>query len=184
MLEMLLDNQAQWKAELTHKRERMAANRERMAAEPDERAAERAQCAQRGIVGPRETIYMMVDPVRYCGSANELAPFLDTLHSNFNSHGHEFPRGGPDHVKYPISLLNAWSNHQNPTHRQTAMTDPSEWAGDLSAQYGPCLEDFDLILQEMAKIYCDKARRCVAVIMLMQEYNNIDKNRSEPMRIV
>jgi len=49
------------------------------------------------------------------------------------------------------------------------MPDPAEWAGDLSAESGSCLLDFDLFLQEMAKVYGDKDRRCVAVITLMQE---------------
>jgi hypothetical protein len=42
MLEMLLENQAQWKAEQRLEWERMAAKRERMAAEQDQWAAERA----------------------------------------------------------------------------------------------------------------------------------------------
>ena len=170
MLEMLLENQAQWKAEQKLERERMAAERERMAAERDQWAAKCGKRTKRSITGPRPNIYKMVDPVRYCGGAKELDRFLDALRSNFNSHGHLFPRGGPDHVKYAISLLDAWSNHQNPALRQTAMTDPSEWAGDLSAESGPCLQDFDLFSQEIAKVYGDKDRRRVAVITLMQEY--------------
>jgi len=45
MLEMLLENQAQWKAEQKPERERMAAERERMAAERDQWTAERAERA-------------------------------------------------------------------------------------------------------------------------------------------
>jgi hypothetical protein len=107
MLEMLLENQAQWRAEQKLERERMAAELERMAAERDQWAAECAECAERSIAGPRLNIYKMVDPVRYCGGAQELDPLLDALRSNFNSHGHLFPRCGPDHVKYVISLLDA-----------------------------------------------------------------------------
>jgi len=33
------------------------------------------------------------------------------------------------------------------------MTDPSEWAGDLSAESDPCLQHFDLFAQEIAKVY-------------------------------
>jgi len=150
MLEMLLENQAQWKAEQKLDRERMAADRERMAAERDRCAAECAECAERSITGPSPNIYKMFDPIRYCGGAKELDRCLDALPSNFNSHGHLFPRGGPDHVQYAISVLDAWSNHQNPALRQTAMTDPSEWAGDLSAVSGPCLQAFDLFSQEIA----------------------------------
>jgi len=130
MLEMLLDKQAQWKAEQKLQRERMAAERERMAAERDQWAAKCAERPERSITSPRPNIYQMVDPVRYCGGANELHQFLDAFCSNINFHGHLFPPGGPDHVKYAISLLDTWSNHQNPALRQTAMTDPSEWAGD------------------------------------------------------
>jgi hypothetical protein len=87
----------------------------------------------------------MVDPVRICGGAKELDRFLDALCSNFNSHGHVFPCGGPDHVIYAISLLEPLSYYQNPTLRQTAMTDCAEWAGNLSVESDPCLQDFDLI---------------------------------------
>jgi len=112
----------------------------------------------------------MVDPVRFCGGAKELDQFLGALRSKFNSHGHLFRRGEPDHVKYAISLLEAWSNHQNPTLRQMAMTDPSEWAGDLSAESDPSLQDFDLFSEEMDKVSGDKDRQRVAVITLMQGY--------------
>jgi len=170
MLEMLLENQAQWKAEQKLARERLAAEQERMAAVRDQSAAEPAERTEPSIRGPRPNIYTMVDPVRYCGGSKELDPFLDALRSNFNSHGHLFPPGGPDHVKYANSHLDAWGNHQNPALRQIAMTDPSEWAGDLSAESGPCLQDFDLFSQEIAKVYGDKNQRRVAVITLMQEY--------------
>jgi hypothetical protein len=52
MLEMLLENQAQWKAEKTLERERMAAERERMSAERDQWAAKCAERAERSITGP------------------------------------------------------------------------------------------------------------------------------------
>jgi hypothetical protein len=99
MLEMLLENQAQWKAEQRLERERMAAEWERMAAEQDQWAAIRAQRTERSTVGRRPNIYKLVDPVRFCGGAKELDRFLDALRSNLNSHGHLFPRGGPDHAK-------------------------------------------------------------------------------------
>jgi len=72
MLEMLLENQAQWKEEQKHEHERMATERERMAAERDQCAAECAELVERSIVGPRPNIYKMVDPAQYCSGANEL----------------------------------------------------------------------------------------------------------------
>jgi len=170
MLEMPLENQAQWNAEQKLESERIEAEQEPMAGERDQWAAERAECAERSITGPRLNIYKKVDPVRYCGGANELDRFLDSLCSNFNSHGHLFPPGGPHYVKYAISVLDTWSNHQNLALRQTAMTDPLQCACDLSAESGPCLQDFDLCSQEIAKVYGDKDRRRVAVITLMQEF--------------
>jgi len=156
MLEMLLENQAQWKTDQRLEREWMVAEREPMAAKRDEWAAKCAELAERtewSTVGPRLNICMMVDLVRFCGGAKELDRFLDALRSNFDSHGHLCPHGGPDHVKYAISLLDACGNHQNPTLGQTAMTDPSEWADDLSAESDPCLQDFNLLSPEMAKVY-------------------------------
>jgi hypothetical protein len=117
----------------------------------------------------------MNDPVRHCSGAKGLDQYLEALRSNFNSHDHLFPRGGPDHVTYMISLLDAWSNHQNAALTQTAMTDPAEWTGDLSVESDPCRQDFDLFSPEMAKGYGDKNRRRVAVITLMQGYIQLPK---------
>jgi len=157
ILEMLFKNQAQWKAEPKLKRERVAAEQEGMAAERDKWAADSAEPAERTIAGPGPNIYKMVDPLQYCSIAKELVPFLEAFLSNFNSLGHSFPRGGPDHVKYAISLLDARSNHQNPALRPTAMTDPSEWAVYSYAGSDPCLQDFDLFSQGMTKVYGVKA---------------------------
>jgi len=105
-----------------------------------------------------------------CSGGKDLVQFLDALGSKFNFNGHLFPRCGPDHVKYAISLLDAWSNNQNPTLRQTALTDTSEWAADLSAQFNTCLHDIELFSQELPKVYGDKVRQRVVVITLMQEH--------------
>jgi len=130
MLEMLLEDQARWKADQRLEWERIAAEREPIAAEQNQRAAKRAKRAKHSIVDARPNIYKIVDPVQYCGGAKEPDRYLDTLLSNFNSHGHLFPRSGPDHVNCTISLLHTWSHHQNLALRPTAMPDPSEWARD------------------------------------------------------
>jgi hypothetical protein len=49
---------------------------------------------------------------------------------------------------------------------------PLEWEVNLSAESGPCLLDFDLFSQEMAKVYADNNRHFMVVIMLMQEYTH------------
>ena len=50
-------------------------------------------------------IFNMTHPERYCGGAEDLDNFLDTLRSNFQSHAHLFPHGDRDKVKYAASLL-------------------------------------------------------------------------------
>jgi hypothetical protein len=48
------------------------------------------------------------------------------------------------------------------------MTDTSEWAGNLSAESRPSLQDFDLLSQQMGNVYVDQNRRRMEVIKLMQ----------------
>ena len=163
MLDILLGNRVQWEAESTLERERMvdqhepmAAKRNQWAATRNQWAAKRAEHTKRSTVGPRPNIYTIVDPVRFCGGVNERDRFLGMLCFNFNSHSHLFPRGGPDLVKYAISLSDAWSNHQNLALRQTVMTDPLELVCNISVDSDPCIPDFDLFTQEMAKVYGDK----------------------------
>jgi len=55
-------------------------------------------------------IFKMVYPVRYCGGVKELDKFLECLRSNFDSHKHLFPKGGPDWVKYAIFFLDTSNN--------------------------------------------------------------------------
>jgi hypothetical protein len=98
----------------------------------------------------------MVDTVMFYGRAKELDRFLNIVSSNFNSHGHVFPCGGPDQLKYAISILDSWSNYQYHTLRQMAMTDCSEWTGNVSADSDLCLQYFNLFSPEMAKIYGEK----------------------------
>ena len=83
---------------------------------------------------------------------NELDRSLDALPSDFNFHGHLFPHSSPNHVKYAISLPDAWSHHQTLALRQTAMKDRSKRVGDVSEESSPCLQDFDLISHGMAKV--------------------------------
>jgi len=112
----------------------------------------------------------MVDCGWFCGSAQELNWCLDELHWNFNSQGHQFPCVGPCHVLYTIPLLDACRNHQNTALRQPWMTDPSEWAGDLSVESDPCLQYFNLFSQWLGKVYGDNNWHRVAVRTLMQGY--------------
>jgi len=144
LLETLLENKAQCKADHRLEWEGMVAEWKRMAAKRNRWAADHAAHNERGMLGPRQNINKMVDHIWYCSGAKEQDRFLEPLDLNFNYHNPLLPRCGPDHLKYAISLLDAWSNHQNPALRQTEMTDLSELVGDYSADSRLCLQDFIL----------------------------------------
>jgi len=159
LLKLLFERQAEWKEQRT----RMLAVLDRS------RPTERNETSE-----PTQLkIFKMVDPVRYCGGAKEFDKFLESLRSNFDSHKHLFPKGGPDLVKYAISFLDTWNNHTDASQRQTENTDRSEWASDLRDDAHPCLQDFELFAQELMKMYGDKDRRLNSAMKAMQEYQQL-----------
>jgi len=81
--------------------------------------------------GNQSKIFMMMDPLQYCGGVKELAKFLETLGSNFASYKHLFLRGNPNQVMYAGSFLDTWNNYLDMTQRQTENMDQSESARDL-----------------------------------------------------
>jgi len=166
---MMIQNQAQWKAERTLEWDSMLAELEQMAVKQDQWAAEHAKHTERNTTGLRLNIYKMVDPIQYCSSGKELDRFLNTWRSNSNSHGHRIWCGGPDHLNYMITLLHSWSNHQYLALRQTAMTEHSDWAGIISPESDSCILDVDQLSQVLAKTVGDKDQCHMMVIRLMQE---------------
>ena len=63
---------------------------------------------RRESIGPepmKMKIFDMTHPERYCGRAKELDNFLDTIRSNFQSHGDVFLHGDPNKVNYAASHL-------------------------------------------------------------------------------
>jgi len=159
LLKLLIEQQAEWKEERT----RMLAELDRSRPTEQNETSEPTQ----------SKILKMVDPVRYCGGAKELDKFLESQRSNFDSHKHLFPKGGPDRVKYAISFLDTWNNHTDASQRQTENTDPLEWASDLRDEAHPCLQDFELFAQELMKMYGDKDRRLNSAMKAMQEYQQL-----------
>jgi len=123
--------------------------------------------------GNQSKIFKMVDPLRYYGGAKELEKFLETLRSHFASHKYLLPRGDPDQVKYAVSFLHNWNNHPDMTQRQTENTEPAEWASDLRKATNPCLDDFELFMNKLQKMYGDKDRRLNSVTKAMQEYQQL-----------
>jgi chemotaxis protein histidine kinase CheA len=159
LLKLLFEQQAEWKEERTQ-----------MLAEFDRsRPTERNETSE----PTKSKIFKMVDPVRYCCGAKELDKFLESLRSNFDSHKHLFPKGGPNRIKYAISFLETWNNHTDASQRQMKNTDPSERASDVRDEAHPCLQDFELFAQELMKMYGDKDQRLNSAMKAMQEYQQL-----------
>jgi len=128
---------------------------------------------RRESIGPepmKMKIFDMTHPERYCGRAKELDNFLDTIRSNFQSHGDVFLHGDPNKVNYAASRLSTWNNHLDPAQRQTQITDPVEWLRDLRRDTSPCLEDVEVFSEEMQKMYGDKDRKLNAPMKRMTEF--------------
>jgi len=143
-LKLLFEQQAEWKKERTW-----------MLAELDRsRPTERNNTSE----PTQSKIFKMVDPVWCWGGAKELYEFLESLRSNFDSHNHLFPKGGPDRVNYAISFLDTLNNHTDGRQRQMGNTDQSELASNLQDVAHPCLQGFKLFAQELMKMYGDKDR--------------------------
>jgi len=155
---LLFEQQAEWKAEITRMLTEL--DRSRIIDRPEN-------------TGNQSKIFKMADPLRYSGGAKELDKFLETLRSNFASHKHRFPRGDPDQVKYVVSFLDTWNDHPDMTQRQTENTDPAEWASDQEEAKDPCLDDFELFTNELQKMYGDKHRHLNAATKAMQEYEQL-----------
>jgi len=115
----------------------------------------------------------MVDHLWYCGGAKELDKFLETLRSNFTSNNPLFPRGNPDQVKYAVSFLDTWNNHLDTTQRQTENRDPAKWARNLWEAMDLCLDDFELFLKKLQKMYGDNDRCLNLAMEAMQEYEQL-----------
>jgi hypothetical protein len=111
----------------------------------------------------------MVNPAHYCGGVRELDWFLDDLRSNFRSHAHIFPRGGPDHVMYALQFLGKWGSHSDPAQRQTKMTDPVRWGISLFSGNHQCLHDFSLFEKEILRMYGDNESELHAAQRAIQE---------------
>ena len=125
-------------------------------------------------------IFDMTHPERCCGGVTYLDNFLDTLRSNFQSHAHLFPHGVPNKVKYAASLLSTWNNHPDPAQRQTQVTDPVEWLGDLQGDSDPSLEYFEAFSEEMQKMYGDKDRKLNVAMKCMTDFL---QRANEPVRV-
>jgi hypothetical protein len=76
----------------------------------------------------QSNLFKMRDPAPFCGGPAELERFLGGNKMNFESHGHQFPRGDPDKVQYAMRLFRTWLEHPDESQRKSKVTHPAEWA--------------------------------------------------------
>jgi len=101
-------------------------------------------------------IFNMIHKEQFSRGAKELDTVLITLWSNCETHLHLLLYGDPDKDQYTGSLPSTWNNHLDLPQRMTQMTDPIEWLRELQRDSDPYLKHFDVILEDMQKMYSDQ----------------------------
>jgi hypothetical protein len=102
--------------------------------------------------------FKMAQPKRYCGGARELETYLGSLRWNFRTHQHLF-HDDTDKVQYALDHLGSWAYHTDRDMQKTTMIDPITCGQDLQKNNSPCLNNLDLFVAEIQKMYGDKDRR-------------------------
>jgi len=114
---------------------------------------------RRGSLTPdANNIFKMAQPKRYCGGARELETYLVSLQLNFRTHKHLF-HDDTDKVQSALDHLGSWAYHTDCEMQKTTMIDPITWSQDLQKNNSPCLNNLDLFVAEIQKMYGDKDQR-------------------------
>jgi len=123
--------------------------------------------------------FKMAQPKRYCGGDRELETYLGSLRSNFQTHKHLF-HDDMDKVQYALDHLGSWAYHTDRDMQKMTMFDPITWGQDLQKNDSPCLNNLDLFVAEIQKMYRDKDRRLnvarKSFYHFPQGYYNADEN--------
>jgi len=77
---------------------------------------------------------------------------------NIWTHNHLFP-DDTDKVQYALDHLSSLAYHTDRDMQKTTMIDPITWGQDLQKNNSPCLNNLDLFITEIQKMYGDKDRR-------------------------
>jgi hypothetical protein len=121
----------------------------------------------------------ITQPTRDCGGVRELETYLGSLLSNFRTHKHLF-HDDTDKVQYALDHLGSWAYHTDRDMQKTTMIDPIIWGQDLKKNNLPCLNNLDLFVAEIHKMYGDMDRRLNMAWKLFndfpQSYYNADEN--------
>jgi hypothetical protein len=128
----------------------------------------------------QSNLFKMRDPAPFCGRPAELERFLGQIKMNFESHGHQFPRGDPDKVQYAMGLFRTWLEHPDESQRKSKVTHPAEWANRLVLNRSASLNNWGRFEKRLREVYGDRDRQLnaalVAVGEIAQGYHDSDES--------
>jgi len=137
---------------------------------------------RRKSIRPAATSTTMIDMTywqQYCGGATELNNVLDKVWSNCQSHTHLLLHGNSNTLTYAVSLRSTWNIHPDPAQWQRQMTDLVVWLWDLQRDSDLCLDDFEVFLAKIQKMYGNKDRK---LNMAMKCMTYFLQGANEPVR--
>jgi len=102
--------------------------------------------------------FKMAQPKRDSGGARELETYLGLLRMNFRTHTQPF-HDDTEKVQYALHHLGGWAYHTQRNMQNTTMIDPITLGQDLQQNNSPCLNNLDLFVAEIQKMYGDMDRR-------------------------
>jgi hypothetical protein len=128
----------------------------------------------------QSNLFKMRDPAPFCRGPAELERFLGQIKMNFESHGHQFPRGDPDKVQYAMGLFRTWLEHPDESQRKSKVTHPAEWANRLVLNRSASLNNWGRFEKRLREVYGDRDRQLnaalVAVGEIAQGYHDSDES--------
>jgi len=102
--------------------------------------------------------FKMAQPKRYSGGARKLETSLCSLRSNFRTNRHLF-HDDTDKFQYALDHHGRRADHSDRDMQKMTVIDSVTWGQDLQNNNSTCLNDFDLFIGEIQKMYGDNDRR-------------------------
>jgi len=104
---------------------------------------------------------------------------LGSLRSNFRTHKHLY-HGDTDKIQYAVDHLGSWAYHTDRDMEKTTMIDPIPWGQDVQKNNSPCLNNLNIFVAEIQKLYGDNVQRLIVARKSFydfpQGYENTNKN--------
>ena len=125
--------------------------------------------------------FLISQPNRYGSCARELETYLGSLQSNIRTHEHVF-HNDMDKVKYSQVHLGSWAYHTDDNMQKTIIIDPITCGQDQQKNNSPCLNNLELFVAEIQKIYGDKDRRLNVARKSFYDFPQVYYNADENVR--